>query len=891
MAGVLCQEGQELTHEGSWLYVNEADMKVVNRGTFTTGGFSPYCTSGSYVSTFTNEGTMNFDGTNDEYATFHVQNFMNSGKLVIDSCYSFMVDGSFVNTGTIFLSDIESFTGQIDNSNGTIVYDHNSTIGARLLDALKNSGGTVITKEEYEQVKPQTFSITYELNGGTYIDGAENPSEYVYDPANPDAELKIPNQPIKKGCTFMGWHDGQNNIGVQPVIYTIDRKSKALSAIWEENRYEIHYELDGGVIESGDNPVSYTVSGESFTLRAPVKPGYRFDGWTGSNGQQPQDTVTVVKGSVGNLTFRANWTPRGDIDYAVKIYYQRADGTYSDTPDKTEAWKGETNFQVTISAATYIREGFEPDTEKSQVSGTVVPDGSLCLTMYYKRKTCQLSFFRWDNTVAAVETAAYGTAVKPPEIEREAEADYTYEFLGWAAGSPDGDIVSEPITAEGDCSYYTVFKSIPNFRTITFETTNGFVLPENPVLRVMKGEKYEISLGLENEFYCIGTPEWGHTLREYHIYGTKESGEIVTLQWNEDFFLNQDGFGKPVVLTIPKVEYDLTIILCPKYHEEHDYWVSEIPSTETAPGKRTEFCYFCGKTIVTELPVATELPGATEPPAGTPVPTQPAATFTPEATQLPVATKSPEATELPVPTKSPETTEPPAGTPVPTQPAATFTPQATNPPLVVVPSPGLPASAAPTVSPEPKSAERIVIVKRIRSSESVNRLKWKKVNGADGYRIYAARCGGGRKLKKVKEIKSGNQTVFSHKKLKKNTYYRYRVVAYKNEGKIKKIIGRSLILHTLTEGSKKYGNPRRVSVRGKKLSLAAGASVKISASVHSKGKKIKRHVPKIRYVVSDPLVAGISPGGRLQAKKKGNCRIYAVAQNGAYVSILCRVHD
>lgn len=58
-----------------------------------------------------------------------------------------------------------------------------------------------------------------------------------------------------------------------------------------------------------------------------------------------------------------------------------------------------------------------------------------------------------------------------------------------------------------------------------------------------------------------------------------------------------------------------------------------------------------------------------------------------------------------------------------------------------------------------------------------------------------------------------------------------------------------------------------------------------------KNKKIRRHVPKIRYVVSDPLVAGILPGGRLQAKKKGNCRIYAVAQNGAYVSILCRVHD
>lgn len=154
-----------------------------------------------------------------------------------------------------------------------------------------------MTKEAYEQAKPQIFAITYELNGGEYADGAGNPDEYVYDPAEPDATLKISNQPIKRGCTFKGWHDGEKNIGVQPSIYTIDREPKALSAIWEENIYQIHYELDGGVMESGDNPDSYTVSGESFTLRAPVKPGYRFDGWTGSNGQQPQSAVTVVKGS------------------------------------------------------------------------------------------------------------------------------------------------------------------------------------------------------------------------------------------------------------------------------------------------------------------------------------------------------------------------------------------------------------------------------------------------------------------------------------------------------------------------------------------------------------------------------------------------------------------
>lgn len=52
---------------------------------------------------------------------------------------------------------------------------------------------------------------------------------------------------------------------------------------------------------------SYTVA-DSFTLPTPTRTGYTFTGWTGSNGTTPQKTVTINKGTRGNLSYTANWS-------------------------------------------------------------------------------------------------------------------------------------------------------------------------------------------------------------------------------------------------------------------------------------------------------------------------------------------------------------------------------------------------------------------------------------------------------------------------------------------------------------------------------------------------------------------------------------------------------
>ena len=70
--------------------------------------------------------------------------------------------------------------------------------------------------------------------------------------------------------------------------------------------YTITYNLGEGVLPDG-YPTTYTYDA-AVTLTNPTKTGYWFNGWTGSNGNTPNTTVTIVKNSHGNKSYTANWT-------------------------------------------------------------------------------------------------------------------------------------------------------------------------------------------------------------------------------------------------------------------------------------------------------------------------------------------------------------------------------------------------------------------------------------------------------------------------------------------------------------------------------------------------------------------------------------------------------
>ena len=161
-------------------------------------------------------------------------------------------------------------------------------------------------------------------------------------------------------------------------------------------------------------------------------------------------------------------------------------------------------------------------------------------------------------------------------------------------------------------------------------------------------------------------------------------------------------------------------------------------------------------------------------------------------------------------------------------------------------------------------------------------VKWNNVKNADGYIVYGAKCGAKSKYKVLKVV-SGKTTSYTHKKLKKGTYYKYNIVAFKYVNGVKVTLAASKKIHATTLGGK-YGVAKAVKLNKSKIKIKKGKTFKIKASEIKKDKKIKRH-RAICYESSNTKIATVNSKGKIKAKKKGKCTIYVYAQNGVYKTV------
>lgn len=125
------------------------------------------------------------------------------------------------------------------------------------------------------------------------------------------SSYEVSNINAKPGYTYTGVKtgviEGQGN-GYALKGNVTDIKRHKVFLTFDINNYSITYNLNGGSI-SGQK-TSYTIETATFSLPTPTRAGYLFTGWTGSNGSTPQTSVSIVKGSTGNKSYTANWTPK-----------------------------------------------------------------------------------------------------------------------------------------------------------------------------------------------------------------------------------------------------------------------------------------------------------------------------------------------------------------------------------------------------------------------------------------------------------------------------------------------------------------------------------------------------------------------------------------------------
>lgn len=133
--------------------------------------------------------------------------------------------------------------------------------------------------------------VTYVING----------EEYKADTAYNETINQLAAPPAIPGYNFIEWQleDGTTFDPSNPIT-----KDTTLVAKYELIEYSISYNLDG-VLLVNSNRENYYVT-DNFNLSNPVKEGYDFVGWTGTDITTPTKNVNI-NNNTGNRTYTANW--------------------------------------------------------------------------------------------------------------------------------------------------------------------------------------------------------------------------------------------------------------------------------------------------------------------------------------------------------------------------------------------------------------------------------------------------------------------------------------------------------------------------------------------------------------------------------------------------------
>ena len=261
---------------------------------------------------------------------------------------------------------------------------------------------------------------------------------------------------------------------VLPFIYT-----KVFSFVTEENQdtpeplitYEISYNLDGGN-PTGDNPTSYDENTETFTLSNPTKEGYSFTGWTGSNGNTPETTVIVTKGTTGDLSYTANWKQNAPDEYNLNLV--KGEGIASVSGDGTYI----AGDSITASCTLLDGYVFDSWTGDFTTESFTMPANNVTMTANAKPILYNITFELDRGQITADNPLNY--TVETETFNLPIPTRDGYEFTGWTGSN--GDTPQRVVKIEkgttGNKTYTAKYSSIAY--TITYTLGSDDVANDNP---------------------------------------------------------------------------------------------------------------------------------------------------------------------------------------------------------------------------------------------------------------------------------------------------------------------------------------------------------------------------------------------------------------------------
>ena len=334
-------------------------------------------------------------------------------------------------------------------------------------------------------------------------------------------------------------------------------------------KYSITYDLKGGALPSGTtNPDTYTRA-DSFTLNNPALEGSTFTGWTGSNGDSPNPSLTIPEGTKGNLTYTANWRKS-----SFSVTSSAGAGmikTYTSGPARQTVSNG-----TAIQSLVYITDSdhyFPTDYQADpisgisvtrisasqiEVSGTPTADVTIILpdaALKSEKEPTPNAVFTGNDTDAGKLTGLVGGAeyilrgAYPDSLTFIAPDDGTIELTGISAGTVTLIRKGGDVKKDSDPQSINITKpEIPNASKsdcTTSENNDGKLL----------------GVTAEMEYRKAGTDEWitGNenaeiTGLEPGTYFVRVKGAVGSLA-SENQILTIEAYEAPV-----QTEYNITVV-------------------------------------------------------------------------------------------------------------------------------------------------------------------------------------------------------------------------------------------------------------------------------------------------------------------------------------------
>ena len=327
----------------------------------------------------------------------------------------------------------------------------------------------VITTECSSTPDPTTYTVTYNLGGGT----GTLPTQAATT-AGGTFTLASADGITKDGHTFAGWNDGTTTYAAG-ATYTMPASNVTLTAQWTPEKYNIrYYEAVGEVndinglkeISIDDAPTSYTILDEVTLPALPAKDGYKATGWyttwcvfddggTGKGWAGCETTLGHNAGYYGHANYIVKYTAEPGTLYTVTVN-SATNGTVA--ADKTtNVAQGETvtltvtpasgyelgiltvkdasDNNVTVTDNTFIMPASNV-TVSATFTAIETPDpGSYTLTYDENKPAVWVDVFAFKN-IPEAQTLTNGTGNvyngNTPVITDDADSDYPiYTFTGW----------------------------------------------------------------------------------------------------------------------------------------------------------------------------------------------------------------------------------------------------------------------------------------------------------------------------------------------------------------------------------------------------------------------------------------------------------------------------